>query len=141
MWIDGGLWSRMTAGVWRNRSDCQTSRHNACPKPAPYPRDRFLLSDSHLQPISHSLDTMQATPAPTSPVRPPQAESSQAAALNSSMPEPPQNYGTAPFSILTGLLEKLQNERKRDRKEKLINAWFTVWVSSLTFANCGANVI
>ncbi|KAF9052350.1 DNA ligase 4 [Hymenopellis radicata] len=68
---------------------------------------------------------MQATPAPTSAPGSPEPSASQAAI--SSTPEPPQNFGTAPFGILTGLFEKLSGERKRDRKEKLLNAWFNHW--------------
>ncbi|KIY67314.1 DNA ligase 4 [Cylindrobasidium torrendii FP15055 ss-10] len=67
---------------------------------------------------------MQATPAPSSPPRSPSPSN---ATVSKVLPNPPPNTGTAPFSILTGLFEKLQNERKRDKKEKLINAWFTHW--------------
>lgn len=66
---------------------------------------------------------MQATPAPSSPPRSPPPSNTT---TKKGLPDPPPNTGTAPFSILTGLFEKLQNERKRDKKEKLINAWFTV---------------
>lgn len=43
------------------------------------------------------------------------------------MPEPPQNVGSAPFGILVGLFERLQTERRRDKREKLLSAWFTHW--------------
>ncbi|KAF8920563.1 DNA ligase 4 [Mucidula mucida] len=68
---------------------------------------------------------MQATPAPTSAPGSPEPTASQATI--SLTLEPPQNFGTAPFGILTGLFEKLSGERKRDRKEKLLNAWFNHW--------------
>ncbi|KAG5647455.1 hypothetical protein DXG03_009386 [Asterophora parasitica] len=32
--------------------------------------------------------------------------------------------GSAPFGILVGLFDKLQSERKHDRRKKLIDAWF-----------------
>ena len=41
-------------------------------------------------------------------------------------PSPPQNTSSAPFGVLVGLFEKLQAERKHDRRRKLIDAWFTV---------------
>src|SRR5260370_732909 len=41
-------------------------------------------------------------------------------------PEAPQNRGTAPFSILSGLFDKLQNERKPDKRKKFMSAWFYV---------------
>jgi len=34
--------------------------------------------------------------------------------------------GSAPFSILVGLFEKLQTERKQERRKKIIDAWFNV---------------
>ncbi|KAK0202966.1 DNA ligase 4 [Desarmillaria ectypa] len=68
---------------------------------------------------------MQLTPAPTSAPGSPQPalEESQV----TSMPEPPQNTGSAPFGILVGLFERLQTERGRDKREKLLSAWFNHW--------------
>lgn len=43
------------------------------------------------------------------------------------MPDPPQNTESAPFGILVGLFERLQTEKKRDRREKLLSAWFNHW--------------
>ncbi|KAF8202540.1 DNA ligase IV [Pholiota molesta] len=60
---------------------------------------------------------MQRTPAPTSPPNP----------ASQSYPAPPQNVSSAPFGILVRLFEKLQVERKQDRRRKLIDAWFTHW--------------
>ncbi|KAI3619578.1 dna ligase iv [Moniliophthora roreri] len=67
---------------------------------------------------------MQPTPAPTSPPRsPPPAEYEH----EQNYPIPPQNMGSAPFSVLVGLFEKLQNERRQERRKKLISAWFDHW--------------
>jgi hypothetical protein len=39
---------------------------------------------------------------------------------------PPINQGSAPFGVLVGLFEKLSNERKLERRKKLLNSWFGV---------------
>jgi DNA ligase 4 len=44
---------------------------------------------------------------------------------------PPENVGSAPFGVLVGLFEKLQNEKKPDRRRKLLDAWFNVWLPLL----------
>ncbi|KAJ7077844.1 DNA ligase IV [Mycena belliarum] len=67
---------------------------------------------------------MQATPAPSSAPNSPKA---QEHGLPSTYPTPPQNMGSAPFGILVALFEKLQNERKQDRRKKLISTWFNHW--------------
>jgi DNA ligase 4 len=41
-------------------------------------------------------------------------------------PTPPKNVGTVPFSVLVGLFEKLQTERKPERRQKLLDTWFNV---------------
>ncbi|KAF8737770.1 hypothetical protein AX14_012336, partial [Amanita brunnescens Koide BX004] len=67
---------------------------------------------------------MQPTPAPTMPPDSPrQNEPSE----TESYPAPPQNTGSAPFSILVALFEKLQTERKHDRRRRLLETWFTHW--------------
>jgi len=68
---------------------------------------------------------MQPTPAPSSA---PNSPSRQAEPVleNPTYPHPPENIGSAPFSVLVGLFQKLQNERKQDRRRKWIDAWFTV---------------
>jgi hypothetical protein len=38
--------------------------------------------------------------------------------------------GSAPFSILVGLFEKLQTERRQERRKKMIHAWFSVCFAS-----------
>ncbi|RXW22137.1 hypothetical protein EST38_g3713 [Candolleomyces aberdarensis] len=66
---------------------------------------------------------MEPTPAPTSaPGSPKEPEVEQP-----SYKPPPQNVGTAPFSVLVGLFEKLATERKHDRRRKLLDSWFTHW--------------
>ncbi|KAJ7066714.1 DNA ligase IV [Mycena amicta] len=42
-------------------------------------------------------------------------------------PTPPENAGSAPFAILAALFERLSNERKLDRRKKLIGTWFNHW--------------
>lgn len=74
---------------------------------------------------------MLPTPAPTTPPRSsPPLPSSQLPELqypDDSYPEAPQNRGTTPFSVLSGLFDKLQNERKPDKRRKLMSAWFDRW--------------
>ncbi|KAJ7733239.1 DNA ligase IV [Mycena maculata] len=65
---------------------------------------------------------MQATPAPSAPNSPGPWEDDPP-----KYPTPPQNMGSAPFGILVALFEKLQNERKQDRRKKLIATWFNHW--------------
>ncbi|KAF7309720.1 DNA ligase [Mycena indigotica] len=45
----------------------------------------------------------------------------------SDYPTPPENTGSAPFSILAALFDRLSNERKQDRRKKLIATWFNHW--------------
>jgi len=70
---------------------------------------------------------MQPTPAPSSAPNSPrhQVEPEDDSAT---YPTPPLNVGSAPFQVLVGLFDKLQNERKQERRRKLINAWFNVCV-------------
>ncbi|KAJ3982001.1 DNA ligase 4 [Lentinula detonsa] len=69
---------------------------------------------------------MQATPAPTTPSRSPQPDETP-------YPTAPQNNKgpSPPFSALVGLFERLQNERKQDKRKKLIHAWFNHWRSEV----------
>ncbi len=69
------------------------------PTPAPTTRSSSPLQSSHL-------------PEPQYP--------------DNTYPEAPQNRGTAPFSVLSGLFDKLQNERKPDKRRKFLSAWFDV---------------
>ncbi|KAH9000515.1 ATP dependent DNA ligase domain-containing protein [Lactarius akahatsu] len=73
---------------------------------------------------------MLPTPAPTMPRSSPPLPSSQLPELqypDDSYPEAPQNRGTTPFSVLSGLFDKLQNERKPDKRRKLMSTWFDRW--------------
>jgi DNA ligase 4 len=74
---------------------------------------------------------MQPTPAPSSaPNSPGPQQQPEDEPITSSHPTAPQNMGSAPFSILVGLFEKLQAERKQDRRKKMIDAWFNVRFAS-----------
>ncbi|KAJ2930609.1 hypothetical protein H1R20_g6480, partial [Candolleomyces eurysporus] len=42
-------------------------------------------------------------------------------------PPQPHNAETAPFSVLACLLENLADEKKHERRRKLINTWFVHW--------------
>ncbi|KAI0091679.1 DNA ligase 4 [Irpex rosettiformis] len=42
-------------------------------------------------------------------------------------PSPPQNIGSAPFYVLSSLFDKLQIERKPDKRRKLLDSWFNHW--------------
>ncbi|KAG6812748.1 hypothetical protein H0H92_000794 [Tricholoma furcatifolium] len=68
---------------------------------------------------------MQPTPAPSSAPNSPKIQPSQG--VEAELKAPPQNVDSAPFGILVGLFEKLSNERKHDRRKKLIDAWFNHW--------------
>ncbi|KAF8347685.1 DNA ligase 4 [Amanita rubescens] len=70
---------------------------------------------------------MQPTPAPTTPPRSPQQTQGNDQRETEAYPPPPQNTGSAPFSILVALFEKLQIERKHDRRRRLLETWFTHW--------------
>ncbi|KAF8636375.1 hypothetical protein AX17_003558 [Amanita inopinata Kibby_2008] len=73
---------------------------------------------------------MQPTPAPSTPPHSPQHEREQQAhepVDTEAYPAPPQNIGTTPFSILVALFEKLQAERKHDRRRRFLEAWFNHW--------------
>ena len=67
--------------------------------------------------------SMQPTPAPTSPPGSPEQIHDEEAPV---YPAPPQNNGSAPFSVLAGLLEKLSTERKPERRRRLLDVWFNV---------------
>jgi DNA ligase-4 len=73
---------------------------------------------------------MLPTPAPTTPRSSPPPPSSQLPQSQypdaDNYPEAPQNRGSAPFSVLSGLFDKLQNERKPDKRRKYMSAWFDV---------------
>nr|Q7Z7W5.1 RecName: Full=DNA ligase 4; AltName: Full=DNA ligase IV; AltName: Full=Polydeoxyribonucleotide synthase [ATP] 4 [Coprinopsis cinerea]BAC76766.1 DNA ligase IV [Coprinopsis cinerea]BAD93669.1 DNA ligase IV [Coprinopsis cinerea] len=70
---------------------------------------------------------MQPTPAPSSAPGSPQRTQAEPEMETPSYPQPPQNVGTAPFSVLVKLFEKLATERKQERRRKLLDAWFRHW--------------
>ncbi|KAL1747949.1 DNA ligase IV-like protein [Schizophyllum fasciatum] len=69
---------------------------------------------------------MQPTPAPTSgpasPAPAPMEDASQ-----QPFPEQPYNADTLPFHVLTAFFEKLQSERKQEKRRRLLNHWFNKW--------------
>lgn len=74
----------------------------------------------------------QATPAPTeggsSPRAQPRQENVNADVTvpEDDYPEPPKNVDSAPFYVLSTLFDKLQNERKPEKRRKLVDSWFNV---------------
>ena len=68
---------------------------------------------------------MQPTPAPTSAPSSPR-RGAEPVLETPTYPHPPENIGSPPFGVLVGLFQKLQNERKPNRRRRLIDAWFTV---------------
>ncbi|KAN0115590.1 ATP dependent DNA ligase domain containing protein [Russula decolorans] len=78
---------------------------------------------------------MLPTPAPTTPGNSPPPQRSRVPETkipdlslpDNTYPEAPQNRGTAPFSVLSGLFDKLQNERKPEKRKKFLSAWFDHW--------------
>ncbi|KAF9785002.1 DNA ligase 4 [Thelephora terrestris] len=40
---------------------------------------------------------------------------------------PPENKETAPFSVLSSLFDRLQGERKSEKRHRLLNSWFNHW--------------
>lgn len=95
----------------------------------------------------------QATPAPTERSSPyPQVDSGRShdnvvAAEDHPItyPDPPRNADSAPFFVLSMLFDKLQNERKPDKRRKLLETWFNVCYDSLVLCifvhNCSNTVL
>lgn len=75
---------------------------------------------------------MLPTPAPTTPgnspplQKVPETDVPDFNLSDNAYPEAPQNHGTAPFSALSGLFDKIQNERKPEKRRKFLTAWFDV---------------
>jgi DNA ligase-4 len=76
---------------------------------------------------------MQPTPAASTPPGSPQRDRFESHNEAEGYPAPPRNIGTAPFSILVALFEKLQAERKHDRRRKLLETWFTHWRTEIGY--------
>ncbi|KAI0366989.1 DNA ligase 4 [Pilatotrama ljubarskyi] len=71
---------------------------------------------------------MQPTPAPSSPPSSqllPPAVAAEGHPID--YPAPPKNKGSAPFHVLVALFEKLQSERKPEKRRKLLASWFNHW--------------
>jgi DNA ligase 4 len=72
----------------------------------------------------------QATPVPTEDRSSPPPESTQTTAAAEDhpveYPVPPQNIGSAPFYVLSALFDRLQTERKPDKRRRLLDTWFNV---------------
>ena len=74
-----------------------------------------------------SFTMMQPTPAPTSPPSSPKPHEEEPKAEDPyTYPAPPDNRGSAPFHVLVALFVKLQNEKKPDRRRRMLAAWFNV---------------
>ena len=91
---------------------------------------------------------MLPTPAPSSPLSSPKLGAAAVAAENHDIvyphpsspklgavaaenhdivyPPPPKNRGSAPFHVLATLFDKLQTERKPEKRRKLLDSWFNV---------------
>lgn len=70
----------------------------------------------------------QPTPAPTDypGSSPPPGEAATPEDGPVEYPVPPQNDGSAPFYVLSALFDRLQNERKPDKRRRLLATWFNV---------------
>ena len=68
---------------------------------------------------------MQATPPPTGSPEPEiaQGESQQS---QISYPTPPENKKSVPFGVLVSLFERLQGEKKPEKRRKALASWFNV---------------
>ncbi|TDL23778.1 DNA ligase 4 [Rickenella mellea] len=75
------------------------------------------------------------TPSPTASPRHSESESQNGedAGQNSAYPPPPPNLKSPPFSVLVGLYEKLQNEKKPDKRRKALASWFNHWREEIGF--------
>lgn len=94
------------------------------------------ILEALISPLYICYTSMLPTPAPTSPgttsANLPE-ERSQPQVV--SYPDPPRNVGSAPFFVLSALFDKLQNERKPEKRRKLLDTWFNVCVSESSLDN------
>ncbi|KZT65040.1 DNA ligase 4 [Daedalea quercina L-15889] len=70
---------------------------------------------------------MLPTPAPSSPPSSPRLAAIAAEDHAIVYPAPPKNRGSAPFHVLAALFDKLQTERKPEKRRKLLDSWFNHW--------------
>lgn len=71
---------------------------------------------------------MLPTPAPSSPPSSPKVGAVTAEGHEDAYPTPPKNRDSAPFHVLAALFDKLQTERKPEKRRKLLNSWFNVCI-------------
>lgn len=72
------------------------------------------------------MSSVESKPSYPTPVR---AASTD---IDTNFPPPPQNKETAPFSVLSSLFDKLQGERKPEKRHRLLNSWFNVYPSAMS---------
>lgn len=49
----------------------------------------------------------------------------------SNYPTPPMNKKSVPFGVLVSLYEKLQNEKKPEKRRKTLMSWFNVCATAI----------
>jgi DNA ligase 4 len=75
------------------------------------------------------MSTAESQPSYPTPVRAASIETDR------NFPPPPENKESAPFSVLSSLFDRLQGERKPEKRYRLLNSWFNVY---LQVASCYA---
>ncbi|KAK7686237.1 DNA ligase (ATP) [Cerrena zonata] len=71
---------------------------------------------------------MLPTPAPSSPPSMPAGSSPPPQEFsNMDYLPPPKNKGSVPFHVLSALFDRLQTERKPEKRRKLLDTWFNHW--------------
>ena len=78
----------------------------------------------------------QETPAPTEGGSPPRVQPEQDDTADTTAPEedypvPPKNVDSTPFYVLSTLFDRLQNERKPEKRKKMLDGWFNVCIKLL----------
>ena len=87
---------------------------------------------------------MLPTPAPSSPPSSPKLTAITAENHDIVYPAPPKNRGSAPFHVLAALFDKLQTERKPEKRRKLLDSWFNVCFRTTTIcvsAKCSTSFV
>lgn len=70
--------------------------------------------------------TMQATPSPTASPHTSPGKDLQPERVTPVYPAPPLNATSPPFGVLVGLYNKLQSEKKPEKRRKALAGWFNV---------------
>ena len=73
------------------------------------------------------MSTAESQPSYPTPVRAVSTET------DSNFPPPPENKETTPFSVLSSLFDRLQGERKPEKRYRLLNSWFNVYLQVLSY--------